>query len=187
MCEQVATWRGHCNWVLEMSPSVQLITHPDLLWRWQCKSYMSISVQLFVTQCLAVSCSTVSSCIFVPSLTFPFLQLMPMSRKHGSVHPLPHTFSWVKVGKGIPVTGRGGPQGCETSRIPAFSRQSAHIWRWGCQPYAPAALYPPGRFLVLISVRGWVDPKAIVRLEELGQLKKSTSSGFDPASVLLVA
>jgi hypothetical protein len=32
---------------------------------------------------------------------------------------------------------------------------------------------PPGRFLVLISVRGWVDTRAIVRLEGYGQLKKS--------------
>jgi hypothetical protein len=28
---------------------------------------------------------------------------------------------------------------------------------------------PPGRFLVLISARDWVDPRAIVQLEELGQ------------------
>jgi hypothetical protein len=36
---------------------------------------------------------------------------------------------------------------------------------------------PPGKFLILISVRGQVDLGPIVRLEGLGKLKKSTSSG----------
>jgi hypothetical protein len=36
---------------------------------------------------------------------------------------------------------------------------------------------PWRRFLVLISVKAWVDPRAIVRLEGLGKLKKSTASG----------
>jgi hypothetical protein len=53
--------------------------------------------------------------------------------------------------------------------------------------YAPAALYPSGRYLVLISVRGLVDSKAIVPLEGLGKLKKSTSLGLDPATFRLVA
>jgi hypothetical protein len=71
---------------------------------------------------------------------------------------------------------------------PTFSTQSAHRWRWGCQPYAPAALYPPGRFLVLISVRGWVNSRAIVRLEWLGQMKNPmTSSGIKRATFRLVA
>jgi hypothetical protein len=45
----------------------------------------------------------------------------------------------------------------------------------------------PGRILALISVRGWVGSKGIVRLEGLGKLKKLTSSVLETATSQLVA
>jgi hypothetical protein len=44
---------------------------------------------------------------------------------------------------------------------------------------------PPGRFLVLISVRGRVKP--IVRLEGLGKLKKKKIRSYDPPGVHLLS
>jgi hypothetical protein len=37
------------------------------------------------------------------------------------------------------------------------------------------------------QLRGWVDPRAIVRLQGFGKLKKSVSSGLEPATFQLVA
>jgi hypothetical protein len=90
---------------------------------------------------------------------------------------------WNKKGKAIPVTGHGGPYGWEMSRLP----HSAHRWWWGCQPYAPAAHLPLGRFLVLISISGWVDPRAIVWLEGFDQLKNPVKSRIEPVIFQFVA
>jgi hypothetical protein len=48
---------------------------------------------------------------------------------------------------------------------------------------------PPGRYLVLISLRSRADPRAIARLDGLGQLKKNlmTSEVIEPAIFRLVA
>jgi hypothetical protein len=69
-----------------------------------------------------------------------------------------------------------------------FPRQSAHEGRKvGSHMHRP--LLPPQEvFLVLISVRGWVDPRAMVWPEGLCQRKiPMIPSGIKPATVQLVA
>jgi hypothetical protein len=77
--------------------------------------------------------------------------------------------------------------GCETSRLSYFLDNRLTD---GCEVVSPTRRPPfsPGRFLVLIFVRGLVDPKAIVRLEGLVQFKNPMIlSGIGPATFRLVA
>jgi hypothetical protein len=58
-----------------------------------------------------------------------------------------------KKSKAIPVRGHADPQGCETSRLPHFldnqSTDGGEVVSLTCE-----LAFTPGRFLVLISVRG---------------------------------
>jgi hypothetical protein len=73
---------------------------------------------------------------------------------------------FIKKGKDIPVTDRGGSYGCETSRLPRFlHNQLSDGGEVVSLMHRPPLI--PGRFLVPISIRGRVDPRAIMRLEVL--------------------
>jgi hypothetical protein len=103
----------------------------------------------------------------------------------------PNIIHCKEKGKAIPVTGHEGPQGCKASRLPHFLQTIGSQMAVRLLALRAGHLYPPGKFLVPIFVRSWVDPRAIVQLEGLGKLggrgEESTSSGLEPATFRLVA
>jgi hypothetical protein len=114
-----------------------------------------------------------SICVF---LHFPYLSNIYSS-----------TFSFIRKGKAVPVTDRGGPLGCEMLRLPHFL-DNQFTDDGDLVSLTRRLLFNPGRFLVLISFRGWVDPGPYSAVGRIRQLKNTmTSSGIEPAIFRFVA
>jgi len=85
-------------------------------------------------------------------------------------------------GKAVPLQVWTGPEGSRKLRFPDFVTTAQDGGR--LLALRPGRLYPQKMLLVLISFRGLVNPRAIVRSEGFYANEKSTDTSWDRTSDL---
>jgi hypothetical protein len=81
-----------------------------------------------------------------------------------------------KEGKATPVTARGGPQGCDKSRLSHFLESRLTYGGEVVSPTRRPPFTPQEVSRYSFLLRGWVEPRAIVRPEWLGKLSKNLNA-----------
>jgi len=97
--------------------------------------------------------------------------------------PYQHVNCW-KKGKAVPLQAWSGPEGSRKLRFPDFVTTAQDGGR--LLALRTGRLCSQKILLVLISVRGWVDPRAVVRSEGFYVNEESTDTSWDRTRDLLI-